>query len=395
MIGYGLSVALSAVVTLISIPILVGSVGADSWAALVVGQAVGTGAAVLIGFGWGTTGPTHIARAQPDLRRTIYLESFLARILLSVPILSAAVVITLFVARTVPVEAAANALGYGATGLLSGWYFTGVSRPYMFLLLDTAPRVLGAGLGIAVVAAGAPLGWFLGSQLAGIVAGILLSTLFITGRKSPPDGRLSNRNPRIVLREQSHGLVIAIVAASISSIPAVLVSTLAPASLPAYALCDKLLRFGTTAFAPIVQFLQGWVPRSSIAETQARVRRAFYSGSSLAVIGGIGFLVLAPFLAKFLSSGKVFPPPLMFLAFSIALVLMVVAQITGLVCLLALDRAHKLAFYSTVGVLVTLPAVFFGALFWGGTGAAWMLAIGEGVSLLPQLLLLRRSLKLT
>ncbi len=394
-VGYGASVVVSALVTLISIPILIGAAGAGAWASLAVGQAVGTGAAILIGFGWGTTGPTLVARADEANRRNIYLDSFRARIVIAVPVLVLAILVVHFVVDTAQVESILNALGYGATGLLAGWYFTGVARPYLFLLLDTAPRVIGAAAGAIAVLAGAPLVAFPAVQLLGVLGGVALSTRFIAGPKSRVVSNFSWTRVFAALRGQSHGVILAVAGAAYSAVPLSLVAFVAPSALPSYALVDKLLRFATTAYAPIVQFLQGWVPTGGALAVRRKIPRAFGLGVGLAAVGAVAFVLLAPWLAGILSHSEVAVSRWLVAGFAVTLLFMVVSQITGLVCLLALDHSQRLALFTAVGIVIALPSIYLGALLGGAVGAAWMLALGEFVALAPQLallaLLLRKS----
>lgn len=391
LMGYGLSVAASAIVTLLTIPVLIGSSGASGWASLAVGQAIGTGAAIIIGYGWGTTGPTAVARATASARTELYAESFRARLLLAGPILVAGVVATLLATQTVPLESALNSLGYGLTGLLAGWYFTGIARPYLFLLLDTVPRIVGAAAGAGVVFLGAPLIAFTLLQLVGVLVGIVVSTRFIASRGSLGLRTVPTQQTIHILKNQSHGIAIALVAAAWSSIPISIVAIFAPGGLAAYALLDKLLRFGSTAYSPIIQLLQGWVPTGLPEQLLRKVRKALLLGSVLATSGALILIVTGRWVVGLLSHDQVAPPLTLVLAFGITLLFTVGSQICGLVCLLALDRAQLLAKMSVLTVGIGLPAVITGAIIWGANGAAWSLAAAECLSFSLQLRLLVRA----
>lgn len=391
--GYGISIVLSAVVTLITIPVLIGRVGPLAWAGLAVGQAVGTGAAVVIGFGWGTTGPVDVARANGTDRRRIYEESLRARILIAGPVLAIAVIVAHVVSPAVRAESDVNAFGYGLTGLLAGWYFSGVARPYLFLLYDTFPRVLGAAVGVAVVWAGAPLMAFPVLQSIGVIGGVMLTTRHILGRRVSVLARVRWRHSVAILRGQSHGMVLAFASAGYAALPLAIVAVLVPAAAPAYALMDKLLRFATTGYAPIVQFLQGWVPGGSVQKTRDRIRLAFGGGAVMTAVGGVLFVSLTPAASRALSHGQVDPEGGLVWGFAAVLVCMVLSQIAGLVCLLSMDKAKQVALYTAVGVAVGLPVVVLGAVLAGAVGAVWMVAVGEGVMLVLQVRLLLSSMK--
>ena len=64
--------ALNGAISLITIPIVTGIVGADHWASMATGQAIGASFAVIVIFGWGLTGPVTVAarRRRPARRCT-------------------------------------------------------------------------------------------------------------------------------------------------------------------------------------------------------------------------------------------------------------------------------------------------------------------------------------
>lgn len=389
---YGLSIGLSAIVTLSVIPVVIDHAGPRAWASLAVGQAVGTGAAILTGFGWGTTGPTDVARADASGRPQIYVESLRARALLYAPLLAVAVLVTFAVVDQDRVAAALNAGAFASTGLLAGWFFSGAARPVSFLLFDACPRVVGNVVGAAALSFGLPLEAFPAAILIGVLLGVVA-----TSRAAAPGVsvlRSADLHESIQrLRAQTAGLSISVVAAAYASIPLVIVSTVAPAALSFYALADKLLRFATTAYAPLIQFMQGWVPAGELASTTRKVRIAWPAGAVLALLGGVCFVLLAPWLADLLSHGQVQIGDAVLVPFALALTAMVLAQVTGLVCLLALGEAQMLARVSLMSAVLGLPGIFIGAVVAGVSGAAWMLAAAECLSMLLQVGLLVRAMR--
>jgi hypothetical protein len=388
-VGYGLSIVISAVVTLLTIPVIVSRASADAWASLTLGQAVGTGAALLIGFGWGATGPTLIAQADRAERIRIYSESFRARaLLLPVGLVAVAVIVGLG-ATAAPVPSVLNGFAYALTGMLAGWFFTGEGSPFAFLLLDALPRVLGNAIGTILVLFGLPLWTFSVAQLIGIAIGVLMSNRRIfTGHPDAVRGTVSGAVR--ALRGQVHGFVLASVLAINAAFPAAVVSFVVPGALPTYALADKLLRFGTTAYAPVIQFLQGWVP-SDAHSVLARARRATTFGVVVSVAGAIAFVVLAPPIGDVLGRGEVQLELSTVVCFGLVLFAMELSQFVGLVALQALGQARKLSAYALFGMAVLCPAVVVGAVIGGANGAALGLLAGELASLLPQIWALRAT----
>ena len=79
--------ALNGAMSLITIPIVTGIAGADHWASMATGQAIGASFAVIVIFGWGLTGPVTVAGTAVAARPAMYLDSLLARLVLLAPVL--------------------------------------------------------------------------------------------------------------------------------------------------------------------------------------------------------------------------------------------------------------------------------------------------------------------
>jgi len=388
LLGYSLAVGSSAVVTLITIPIVVDRAGPTAWASIALGQAVGTGCAIVVGFGWGVTGPTQIAISPHGERVRIYSDSLLARSVLVLPILVAAVIFTHVAVRTYKLEAGIAAAAFTLTGLLAGWYFAGAAKPYSLLAFETAPRVMGTAAGAAALLMGAGLVAFPVLQLLGIMASIVASTGKICGWRVRAIAR-PGRSIWPLLRAQSRGLWIAGGSAIYTTAPISIVAVVAPSGLPAYALADRVLRFSMTAFAPFIQVLQGWVPRSDLAVTRRRIRVALTLGSLSISLASALFVAALPRFSTLLSRGQIRAGFDLSLPFGITLGSMLMAQVTGLVCLIALGRAVRVAQLTALSVSVGIPSIIIGALFFRMHGAAWALAFAELFGLVLQLILLR------
>lgn len=388
--GYGLSVALTALVTLTTIPIVIAAVGPHAWASLAVAQAVGTSGAIVIGFGWGITGPTEVAAADAAERRRIFSESFRARCVLVLPVSAVAVGVTIFSVNSESFPSALNCLSYCLTGLLSGWFFTGTAQPWSFFTFDSIPRVLGAAAGALAVWSGAALWSLPAAQLVGVLLGIVGTGLHLRGTRRSR-GR-SRQNPIELLSAQSHGMLLSGVSALVTALPPVLVALFAPTALPAYSLGDKLLRFATTGFSPVLQYLQGWVPAVDGAGRLRRVRLAALAGTLIAVFGGALFALLAPLFGGLLSGGQVEIPTGVAAAFGVLLAVLVAAQVFGFVCLLGLGAAGQLARFTVLGASIGMPLTLIGAFFFGAAGAVIGFGAGELVALLLEARLLRRLL---
>jgi len=374
---------------MVSIPILVANAGAAAWASLALGQAIGTATSIFVSFGWGTTGPTQIAISSPAERVTIYSNSLRVRSILAAPGVVIAGTVTYFSAVDSRTEAVVTAVAFTLFGLLGGWFFTGASRPMGFLLFDTIPRVSGTLGGMIALTLGAPLIAFPILQLAGIGTGAVAAAIAIN-RSDDATGVSGGSSLLYLLKSQSHGLAISGVSAAYISVPITIIAVVAPAALPMYALADKILRYSTTVFSPIVQFLQGWVPGSEDVALFRRIRFALFGGSTLVTTAMAMFILLLPWVANVLSHGTIAVSLQLSIPFGLMLGLFVMGQIVGLACLLALGRAREIATFTIVGAATALPAVFFGSAVAGAEGVAWALVISETVAVGLQLILLLR-----
>lgn len=384
--AYALSSGGMGVVTLTVIPVVITTFGPTAWGSIAVGQAVGTGLAVLVAFGWNTTGPPLIATATEEGRRRFYAQSLKVQLTLAVPASGIAVLVCWFVAAD-RLVATVTALSLVLTGVMAHWFFTGAGKPFSVLVFDALPRMLGTIVGGIAVLAGADLIVLPLVQLSSIVVAICVSAAVISPfrelRALASEDRLS-----CLLRRQSDGLLIAAVTAAYISLPVVVVASVAPAGLASFALVDKLLRFATTALSPLVQFLQGWVPRPDPGTTERRVRLSLRLAVVVAVISSCVFVVLVPWMARVLSGGTIQPGFVLTVIYGGILFLLVTSQIVGLIGLLAMKQGRALARYAATGAMVGLPAVLVGAHLFGAEGAAGALVLAETVALTLEVRLL-------
>ena len=389
-VGYALSVFATAAVTLALIPVVVRYAGDLGWASLAVGQAIGTSFAVVVGFGWGATGPSQIANAHARERFGILVDSVRARGVLAVPLTLCAGALAFFVTEQYSLASLVTAVSYCLTGLLAGWYFTGEGKPYALLVWETLPRVAGSLVGALMLTLGGDVVLLPVMQGMGVVVAFVMSMRAVRHASERPMAVEQRRSVRALLTSQSHGFAITGVSVAYLAAPISIVAIIAPSGLPTYALADKLMRFGTTVFAPFVQFLQGWVPSVRGKDRVKRVRVAVIVGAVGGLTGGVAFASLIQFIAPWLSHGEILVPTELAVLFGGLLSITVLAQIIGLVGLVSLGHVRALAIITVSGAAVGMPAVFLGAVFGGSGGAVAALLSVEAMSLVIQVLLLIR-----
>jgi hypothetical protein len=386
---FGASMVLNGVMSLITIPIVTGIAGADHWASMATGQAIGASFAVVVIFGWGLTGPVTVAGTPLAQRPAMYLDSLFARFVLLVPVLLLQLAATVAIVPHQKLVAYVAGVAFTLAGASANWFFVGAGNAGRFLVLDTVPRVAGTLLGVALLAATGDLLLFAVAQLAGSVAALIASAVVIL-RGHGLDYRAAARRSRIVatLLEQRHGIVATGVMAAFTPAVLAIVAVAAPAALPAFVLADRLAKFGGMAVSPLLQMFQGWVPAASGAERVRRTRLAGTATAAIAIASGIAYTLLLPTAAGLLAHGQITYPPLVAIAFGVIAALYVGSSFVSTVALMA-GRVRRVAFTAVIGVPLTLLALLATEAAGFTEAAAWVVAVGNLAMVGSQLLAVR------
>lgn len=370
MSGFALSIALLAVASLAAIPVMVAAEGDRGWGAIALGQAVGAIAAAAIGFGWGVSGPARIAVADEPHRRTAYVESVRARLVLFAPIAASS---GLAAAALSPQSAGLAVLGAvtaAAAGVSANWYFVGRGAPYALLLAETLPRVAGTAVGIALMLGGSGAAAGLAGMLGGMIAAFACSTTWILVRTrrhralAPRPARLTR-----ILADQRHGMGSALGSAVYIAVPLVVVTIVAPAAQPVFALVDKFQRQVGVALQPVITVAQGWVPRRDTVQSASRARSVLVVGGGMALVIGVAVLLAGAPALTWLGSGEIEVATIAIVLMALFVAVNFFESLVAKALLPSLGRLRIGARATIVSTLVVVPLVAVGAVFWGAPGA--------------------------
>jgi O-antigen/teichoic acid export membrane protein len=392
MAGFGLGMALLAVATLLAIPTMIKVSGADAWAAIATGQAVGSVGAVLIAYGWIMSGPAAVATADAVGRRTEYWESLRARLLICLPVIGGCVVVAMLVVQAGQGLAALGSVSTAAIGLTASWYFVGTGQPYRLLLLETMPRVLGTTFGILLMDVLGTATAGLLSQLAGMIVGVLACSVAILQFRQPKDRpALQPRPIRTVLIAQRHGVSSSVVSTTYGAVPIVIVGFVNGAALPGYAVLDKIQKQIAAAISPFVQVFQGWVPRAKPADVKSRARVALFcaliAGTCLAVF----LTVIGRPLIAWIGGGQIEVQTLSIALMSVLVALTMIESVLAKAGLVPLGQIALVAKITLYGSICGLVLTAFAAWKWGVNGALSGLIIGLLLRLSLELLVMIRT----
>jgi hypothetical protein len=368
--GYGASMVALAIASLAIIPAMIGADGPRAWAAIAVGQSIGGIAAVALAYGWGLTGPAVIARAEHPVALREYSESVLVKGLLFLPLAAGAGFLAAVLAPGHPVLAIAGALSTTTIGLTASWYFVGLSRPYAMFVLETIPRVLGTVAGIVFMLAGS--GALVGvlCQLAGMLAGFIVCSVWIYRSGAlPRERRLRHRPIRLVLASQGLGVSSTLLSAGYVAAPLLIVSAVAPIVLPVYAIVDKVQRQVSVALNPFVTVFQGWVPRAAGPALASRVLKALGLSAAFSLALGGAMLVAAPQFILWLGGAVIHPSYLTLVLMAAFVAMNLFESVVSKAVLVAIDRMSVVATATLAGGILGLPLVAVGSVLFGASGA--------------------------
>ena len=301
--GYGLSMLLLAVASLVVIPEMIAVSGRQGWGSIALGQGIGTIAAVVMAYGWQLSGPTLIVRGDDRSRRREYVEALVLKSWLFLPVAGLAAWVSWLFAPSHPELAAVGAIFVASFGLSGSWYFVGVRRPYMLLVTETIPRVAGTLFSIGLMRAGSGAGVGLLCQLAGMLLGVAISSAWIL--HSLPAGDRYREPVRATLVRQRHGLGASVASSMYITAPLVIIRFVAPGIQPDYALVDKLQRQIGVALTPFISVLQGWVPLRDGGDQHRRNLHAMALGAAAAIFLGTGVAVFGHVLVQYIGGGAI------------------------------------------------------------------------------------------
>ncbi|GAA1513415.1 O-antigen/teichoic acid export membrane protein [Agromyces terreus] len=393
--GYGLSVAISGIVSLAVIPAIIVAAGADAWATIAVAQAVAGFAFVFAVYGWGVVGPTEVARRSRDELGAYYFESLLSRVWLCLVILPISIVIAVLIVGDDALLAALTVASGVLVALGAGWFYVGESSPIRFLLIDTIPRIVGTVAGAVVLIATGDAVAFAALQLAGVLASAVIANWNILVRY--PGWRFSLSPVRAVrnLAGQASPVAMSATASVYVNVPIVLIDLFLPSATAVYALAERIVRLALYSTRPVVQIAQGWVPNPVPEVQAARARRVTLIALALGALGGIVYAVAGPWIGDLLSGGTLAIPSALAVPMAINLAAILASQLTGFACLTAFGLTRTLATSTIVGAVVGTVLMYPLLLWIGAPGVAWGLAVAEvcvlGVQLFALAPRLRRS----
>lgn len=367
--GYLAAPILNAVSPLIALPAITAAYGGSAWVAVAIGQSLGGTAGIIVELGWGLTGSQRVARMAKRNQAQTLAISLVTKALVGVPVIGIAVVATLLLAPSDPLDAVLVALAAAISMFSAGWIFLGTLRPRLFLFTEVIPRAALIMLSGLMIHLGGPLLWYSGGLLAAALIAPIAGAL-VLGVKWRDFTLLSPRRAFTVVRYQSSALQVNIFSSIYISLGTTVATLGAANATLLYASMDRIQRMFQQVMTTQQYVLKGWVGR--MVDPGIRIRRAIRA-TVISTILGVGFGAVfafsSPLVAELVFSGTVEVTPLAAIICGINIAVICMSMSTGWVLLVALNKVSSIARSALVGACVGLPAIFLGAMFFGGVGA--------------------------
>lgn len=391
-LGFGLSMLILAIGSLIAIPSMVTASGPRAWGMVASGQAIGAIAAVAIAWGWGMSGPAAIARADEGDRLTEYASSVVCRLVIAPPICAVAFGLAWAVAGRHGLVAGVGALSTATVGLTANWYFVGLARPYALLFGETVPRIAGTVVGIVLMQTGSSALIGVLWQLIGMVGAFVVCSLWILAPWDRSRRAMTSVRPvRETLWGQRNGFAATILSAVYSALPITLVTVLAPGLQPEYAVLDKVQRQVNAGLAPFTVVMQGWIPRGAARRLGGRIRTGLALSLTSAVALAAVMIAVSRELIHWLGGGTIVP------SWQATAVMVAITgvylfeQTVSKAALPSLGLVGVAARATLIGMVVGLVLVVVGLLAWGIVGALFGVLSGIIVRAVIGLIAIRRA----
>lgn len=383
--GFGASVLVTGLVGVATIPLVVRAAGATEWAALAVGQTLGAFLGVLTALGYQQLGPTAVARTPPAGLGRYFVDSLTLRGLTLAVTIPAALALGRLVSPGGWVVTAVAAMGVLVVSLGASWFFIGTASPRDLMLYDTLPRAVGTLAGAASCSVtGTALPAALG-LLGGALAAVTLSAWHVLRRYGRADQTILGSGLWATARVQFSGLGIAVLSTAYSSLPLLYLSTVIPVAAPTYALADRLKQQAMTAFVPVAQTLQGWVPRAQGSDLYRRARKACVIAAALGIAAAAAFACFATPISAILSGTEVKVGLDLALPLGMAFGMNVATLIIGNAVLIPVGKVRAVLASAAAGMLVVVPTLLLAGAISSDAGVAWAVLLAQSAVLVTQL----------
>jgi len=353
------------------------------WSALAIGQSIGQVAGIACAFGWNLSGPTRWAGSRPEARASLYVDSLVNRVLVTVVVLPISVAIGVFL--TPPGQLRMVSLTIVATltlGLSPNWFNVAEGRAGAMALYNFLPRSAASLVAAALIWFGSPPETY---PIALLIQSLGATSVFTAKVVRHATIRIAPLLDTVGTQWQTAVTDFSGGVFSAANV-ALVASQVTVAELASYSSAQRVYQLGIIALLVLSQSLQGWTVDPSGDRTQ-RGRQALRAHALLGLVGGLFIGLAGPTVSSLLFGDQLAAPHAVTVA--LAFSFLFIACNTGIgVHVLIPHGDQRIVLRATLTAsAVGIPGVLTLAHFFGETGGAVGLALsqlGALVVLLPQ-----------
>jgi len=273
------------------------------------------------------------------------------------------------------------------SGLSAAWFNIGEGRPSDIAIYEALPRMLATGISaIGLAIFNAPI---LYPVLLGIftIAGLTMFTHRVCGNTF--SSHVSDSSLRKTLRPAVPAAVTVTAGAGYSSSTVAIVAISAPlSSQSAYVSGDKVYGLGLYAITAVANSFQGWVAEVAGVRAWKRMKAAIVAHAFLGIIGGLVLAISGPAATRLLFGKRLEASRETMTWLGVSFLFLSLNTALGRLALTPLQQDRAVLFSTLSGSVVGVPLLIIGADVAGANGAAFGLAVSQGVVLLVQVVAL-------
>jgi PST family polysaccharide transporter len=380
-LNFGTSTLVTLLTPLVVLPIIATVTDASGWAALAIGQSIGSLFGIVVAFGWPVVGPVELARARREDVGSVFYESLLTRGLLLLAVVAPVVAVSYVAAPPGRFGlAVATAVAFASTALTSSWVAVGLGTASRFMLLESLPRLVVLVVAAVAIHRGGSLYLYPAAIAAASVIGACLFA-WSGVRPRRPRGQLFAAVRRR-LRAHVAAAATALSAAAYSTGALLLVGISASVHQTALMSSAQLIySVGLYAVVALSSALQAWVVHPELVVARERRRRALLWHGALGLVGMALYASLMPTLATLLFGSDLAPGYAVAVAYGVAFAAVSIVTSLAQHFLLPASDVVAVLWATALGALVGVPALVLLAWQFGAAGGASALAASELVVL--------------
>ncbi|MCD7101224.1 lipopolysaccharide biosynthesis protein [Pseudoclavibacter sp. 13-3] len=368
--------------SLVLLPVVSRMAGVDGWAAIGLGQAVGSFCGIAVSYGWNTVGGARIALAKSSADRLrIYQESLLTRpallVLLSI-VSCVALSLTLDMDAQVTTLCLMMTVAAMITGMSFAWFAVGEGKPSLILRFETIPTVVCMIVSAVVIILTGNLLWYPIGIASGPLIGLLLFHRHVLGRGLP---RVDSafRDVRHAFRVNGQPALIELAGGLYTAAPVTAAAIAAGVAATAeMTSADKLYRLATMAVMVLGNTLQSWVLETDQRGT--RLRRQWMGIAAHLILGIVGFLgltLLGPWLTRVAFGTEVAVSGPVLMAYGVVFLLISVSTPLNRNVLIPAGKTSTVLVATASAAICSVPAMLVGGHLWGALGVALGFVVSE------------------